>query len=92
MAALTLRLVEDPAELELRRLDEHTNRWMSADGGRFVRQRGSRFWWRNEDMAEGTCRTLPIALTMLAFHTPDLIHLTQEDPDAPSSEPPEAGS
>lgn len=74
---LTLRLIDDPAELELVQNAAPAQHWVSADGGRAVRRRGHGQWhWRNERMCEGFVQTLPMALTMLAFHTPDLRHLT----------------
>lgn len=74
---LTLRLIADPAELGLEQPDPPAQHWVSADGGRAIRRRGHGQWhWRNDTMSEGFVQSMPMALTMLAFHTPDLRHLT----------------
>lgn len=74
---LTLRLIDDPAELGLEQHGAPAQHWVSADGGRAIRRRGHGMWhWRNEAMSEGFVQSKAMALTMLAFHTPDLRHLT----------------
>lgn len=73
---LTLRLIDDPAELDLRQIAAPAQHWASHGGGRAIRRRGPGKWlWRNEDGSEGYVQSMPLALTMLAFHTPDLRHL-----------------
>lgn len=69
--SITLRLIEDPAELGLSQ-DGARRHWLSPGGAMAVRRLGpAKWWWRNEH-SQGAVQTMTLALTMLAFHTPEL--------------------
>lgn len=95
MLSLTIRLIDDPAELDLA-LVTPDRVWATRTGARAVSRRGPGRWhWRNEDGYEGMVPSRSMALTMLALHCPDLRHLTalpdEEIEDAASGEPAPAG-
>lgn len=78
--SITLRLISDPAELGLERTsDDH---YIDADGTRHVWRDGLGGWnWEVDRFGKGLCPALPLALTMLAFHSPahrDLTALGEE--------------
>lgn len=92
---ITFRQVDTPEDLDLHRIDPQREHWVSPGGYRAVRRHGGgMFHWRNEHGHEGTCKGLPLALTMLCANTPEMAHhvAVSEEDDAPSSEPAETGS
>ena len=78
----TLRVITDPAAIDMRGMDPSPTIRFGSDlfPWRRVRRLSNDVWlWQSDEGSEGHVQTRDEAFTMVAFQSPDLRHLVLEE-------------